>query len=118
MSIFTRREFLSTTTKGAAATSLMSASLLEAIACTNRMSHHDKVRAALIGCKGVGWANLTSALKTPGVEFVSLCDVDQNILTQRSAELEKLTGKKTVNVLPCRIWLFTVIRPPCCCTIA
>jgi predicted dehydrogenase len=98
MKTFTRRDFLSTTTKGAAAASLLSASLLEAIACTNRMGPNEKVRAALIGCNGVGWDDLTAALKTPGIEFVSLCDVDQNVLLKRSAELEKATGKKTRNV--------------------
>ena len=88
MKTFTRRDFLSTTTKGAAAASLLSASLLEAIACTNRMGPNEKVRAALIGCNGVGWDDLTAALKTPGIEFVSLCDVDQNVMLKRSARLK------------------------------
>jgi predicted dehydrogenase len=52
------------------------------------------VRVGLIGCNGMGWANLTSFLKHPGVECTALCDVDSNVLNRRSAELEKRAGKK------------------------
>jgi predicted dehydrogenase len=42
----------------------------------------------------MGWANLTSFLKHPVVECTALCDVDSNVLSRRSAELEKRAGKK------------------------
>ena len=53
----------------------------------------DKVNIALIGCKGMGQYNLKDHLKVPGVECVAMCDTDENILTERAAEITKLTGK-------------------------
>lgn len=63
-------------------------------ASSKSVSAADKVTIALIGCKGVGWANLQSHLRVPGVECVGLCDVDQNVLDERSAEFEEMTGTK------------------------
>ena len=40
----------------------------------------------------MGWADLTSMIKHPGVRCVALCDVDQNVLTRRAADLEKLNA--------------------------
>lgn len=51
----------------------------------------DTVSVALIGCNSMGWADLTSMLKHPGVRCVALCDVDQNVLNRRAADLEVLT---------------------------
>jgi len=56
------------------------------------VSAADTVSVALIGCNSMGWADLTSMLRHPGVRCVALCDVDQNVLTKRAAELEKLTS--------------------------
>jgi len=58
------------------------------------VSANEKVVVALIGCNNQGWVNLVSMLKVPHVECAALCDVDQNILNKRAAELEKMTGKK------------------------
>lgn len=54
----------------------------------------DKVVVALIGCKGMGFNDLSAFLKQPGVVCAAMCDVDSNILNQRAAEVEKLTGKR------------------------
>jgi len=59
-----------------------------------RTSAADTVSVALIGYNSMGWADLTSMLRHPGVTALALCDVDQNVLNRRAAELEKLTGKK------------------------
>jgi len=56
-------------------------------------SANEKITVALIGCRGVGWSNLQSHLKQPGVECMALCDVDQNILDKRAAELKESTGR-------------------------
>ena len=58
------------------------------------ISPNDKVTVALIGCKGMGFSDLTAFLDQPGVECAALCDVDNNILQERAAEVEKKTGKK------------------------
>lgn len=55
---------------------------------------NDRIQAGLIGCKGMGFANLLSLLKNNEVEPVALCDVDQRVLTDRTAELEKGGFKK------------------------
>ena len=55
---------------------------------------NETVRVGLIGCRNMGWADLTSLLKHPGVACLALCDVDSNILSSRAAELEKKTGSK------------------------
>lgn len=50
----------------------------------------NKINVALIGCKGQGWSNITSMLKLSEVNCIGLCDIDDNILNQRKAELEKI----------------------------
>lgn len=57
------------------------------------VSQNDKIVVALIGCKGMGMYNLTDHLKQSGVECGGLCDVDNNILSERASSIEKLTGK-------------------------
>jgi predicted dehydrogenase len=58
----------------------------------NRIAPSDQLNIGAIGIKGMGWSNLTAALKVPGVNVVALCDVDQSVLDQRKADLAKLTG--------------------------
>lgn len=58
------------------------------------VSAADKVVVGVIGLAGMGWSNLQSILKVPGVECGALCDVDASILNERASETEKLTGKK------------------------
>lgn len=57
-------------------------------------SANETVRVGLIGCKNMGWSDLSSMLTHDNVECIALCDVDSNILNSRAAELEKKTGKK------------------------
>ncbi|HMR19437.1 MAG TPA: Gfo/Idh/MocA family oxidoreductase, partial [Sphingobacterium sp.] len=47
------------------------------------------IKVGLIGVKGMGWSNLTALLKQPNVQCTALCDVDERILDQRIAELQK-----------------------------
>jgi predicted dehydrogenase len=58
------------------------------------VSANDKITVGLIGCKGQGWANLRAFLGQPGVVCAGLCDVDQNVLNERAAEVEKMAGYK------------------------
>ncbi len=83
-----RRYFLKTAAALSAGT-LLSADLLAAI--RSGVSANDKIGLGVIGCKGQGWQNLTALLKVPEVECVALCDIDENILNQRKADLEKLS---------------------------
>ena len=56
----------------------------------------NKIKIGLIGCRNQGWANLKTFLDYPGTECISLCDVDDQWLYQRAADVEKITGKKPV----------------------
>jgi predicted dehydrogenase len=56
----------------------------------NRYPAADQINIGAIGIKGMGWANVTSALKQPGVNLVAICDVDNRVITDRLADLKKI----------------------------
>ena len=56
----------------------------------NRIAPSDQLRVGAIGINGMGWANVTAALKIPGVQVAGLCDVDKNVLDKRMGELAKM----------------------------
>lgn len=58
----------------------------------------NKVKVALIGCRSMGFSNLSNFLKYPEVECVALCDIDDEWLNKRAADVEKSTGKKVPNL--------------------
>ena len=58
-----------------------------------KMAASDRIHIGAIGINGMGWADLLSSLKQPGVEVVMLCDVDKNVLDKRLADLVKLNLK-------------------------
>jgi len=55
-----------------------------------RVSPSDQINIGAIGLNGMGWADLSSALKVPGVNVVALCDVDNNVLDKRMKDLADL----------------------------
>lgn len=55
---------------------------------------NDRINVGLIGCKGMGFADLTSMLKMSDIAVIALCDVDERVLAQRTADLEKAGVKK------------------------
>ncbi|MBO0933847.1 Gfo/Idh/MocA family protein [Fibrella aquatilis] len=93
-----RRRFLRQSTQVAAAGAFLPASLAGASA--RPVAPADTISVGLIGGNSMGWADLTSMLKNPGVRCVALCDVDQNVLTKRAAELEKLPAQTTIASKP------------------
>ncbi|WP_036379269.1 Gfo/Idh/MocA family protein [Muricauda sp. MAR_2010_75] len=91
----TRRQFVkkgSLFMAGMGATVVFPMELLGAI--RKNVSPNDKIQVGLIGCKGMGFSDLSSMLKNSEVEVVALCDVDENVLQQRTADLEKAGIKK------------------------
>ncbi len=52
----------------------------------------DKINIGVIGCKGMGFADLSSLLKINEVDCRALCDVDANVLRERAAEVETSTS--------------------------
>ncbi|MDR3094725.1 MAG: Gfo/Idh/MocA family oxidoreductase [Bacteroidales bacterium] len=50
---------------------------------------NDTIGVALIGCNSMGWSDLKDFLLNKNVRCLALCDVDNNVLQRRAAELEK-----------------------------
>ncbi len=80
-----RRRFLQGTSLAAAGLGL--ARPLAAAATQGSAPPSDRLRVGLVGCHGMGFANLRSLLKVEGVECVALCDVDQRDLERRTKDL-------------------------------
>jgi len=81
----TRRNFIKSTTVLAAGA---------AMPVWAKTSANDKINVGLIGCKNMGWGDLSDFLLHSDVRCVALADIDQNILTSRAEELEKKQGVK------------------------
>ena len=56
----------------------------------NNIAPSDQLNIAAIGINGMGWSDVTAALKVPGVNLVGLCDIDKNVLDKRMGDLAKL----------------------------
>ncbi|WP_349351128.1 Gfo/Idh/MocA family oxidoreductase [Flagellimonas sp. MMG031] len=91
----TRRQFVKRSglyVAGMGASMVFPTELLATIRKT--ISPNDKIQVGLIGCKGMGFTDLTSLLKNSEVDVVALCDVDENVLRERTSDLEKAGIKK------------------------
>ncbi len=55
-----------------------------------RVAPSDKINVALVGGHSMGWSDLESFLKNPETECVAMCDVDRNVLNQRTDDLVKM----------------------------
>ena len=49
----------------------------------------DQVNIGLIGCRNRGFAVLKNHLKVPGVNVIAMCDIDANVLEERSMVVKK-----------------------------
>ena len=86
-----RRKFLQNSASLVAGSMLISAFDNNAFAIfKNRIAPSDQLNIGAVGIKGMGWANVTAALKVPGVNLVAICDVDQSVIDQRLLDLAKL----------------------------
>jgi predicted dehydrogenase len=50
----------------------------------------DQINIGAIGINGMGWADVTAALRVPGVNLAAICDVDKNVLAKRMNDLVKM----------------------------
>lgn len=86
-----RRSFIRQAGLLAGTTMLASINQQNAFAAfSKKMAASDRIHVAAIGINGMGWADLLSSMKQPGVELVMLCDTDKNVLDKRMADLAKL----------------------------
>jgi len=91
----TRRVFIKNTALTTAGIGLASASVSSALA---GCAPSDRINVGLIGCNGMGFADLTEFLKHKQVECIALCDIDDEVLNRRAADVEKMVGKKPANL--------------------
>src|SRR4028119_2295658 len=94
----TRRKFINDSSRIIAATGLSTLAPASMFASVrkNNLSPNEKITVGLIGAKNMGFGDLENALKQPNVECVGVCDIDDAILNQRTAEVQKLQGKAPV----------------------
>jgi len=84
----TRRRFIQDSSKA-----MMGMSAAAALGpLSRRVAASDKIVVGVIGCNGMGFADLRSLLKIDEVECGALCDVDENVLNERAAEVELITS--------------------------
>ena len=96
-----RREFLKTSARGGAA--------LAALGGVTFLTHpervfgaNDRVRVAVVGLHGQGWAHVGEYSKMEDVELAAFCDVDENVLDERLAALEHMGIKKPARFVDLR----------------
>ena len=86
-----RRNFLQNSAAIAGGSVLLSALDNKAFAIfKNRIGPDEQINIGAIGINGMGWADVSAAVKIPGVNLVALCDVDKNVLDKRMNDLAKL----------------------------
>ena len=53
------------------------------------LGSNDTINIGAIGINGMGWADTKALLKISGVRLTAICDVDQNVLDKRKAEMKE-----------------------------
>lgn len=90
-----RRNFIKKSTLALAGSSAAFIFPMELLATIrNPVGANDRINVGLIGCKGMGFSDLSSMLKISETNVIALCDVDENVLKSRTADLEKAGIKK------------------------
>ncbi len=86
-----RRTFIR---NSALATAGVSVAASVPFAMNSCMGANEKLVCALIGAKGIGFADLKAFLGQKNTECAAICDVDENVLNKRIADVEKIQGTK------------------------
>ena len=83
-----RRNFIKGTSAALAGGFFMAPEILTA--SSKGFSANDAINIGVIGCNGMGWANVSSLVKMSDVVLTGICDVDKNVITKRLADYAKL----------------------------
>ena len=87
----TRRDFIKNSAIGFGGLALLETMPMEMIAANRKkVAASDKLNIALIGVKNQGYNNLRAFLKVNEVNLVGLCDIDDEQLARRKADVIKL----------------------------
>jgi predicted dehydrogenase len=87
-----RRKFITSSLTLATGAGMLSA--MPASGIGNILGANEKLTAGVIGINGMGNADIRAFLGQPNTECAAICDVDENVLNKRAAEIEKLQGTK------------------------
>jgi predicted dehydrogenase len=90
---WTRRRLLTTASGLVAAAPLLKVADAATFRNAGKKAN-DKLRLGLIGCGGMGAANMRNLMAFDDVEVAALCDVDDNRATNDIADVEKKYGRK------------------------
>ncbi|MFH0758093.1 MAG: Gfo/Idh/MocA family oxidoreductase [Bacteroidota bacterium] len=85
-----RRNFIKKTSMLSAG--IGAASILPSRVWGAKAAPSDQVNVALIGCRSRGFGSLKDHLSFGETNCVAMCDVDQNLLEERAAEIKKTYG--------------------------
>jgi predicted dehydrogenase len=87
-SMVSRRDFLKTS--GRTGVSLAALSAAGLVGPREILGANDRVRVAVCGLHNRGWDHVRYYNKVPNVQVAALCEVDDNVLRKRLADMEKL----------------------------
>src|SRR3972149_1095047 len=87
-----RRKFIANSLTLAAGTGMLSA--MPSFNFGKIPGANEKIVAGVIGINGMGFADIKAFLGQPNTECAAICDVDENVLNARAADIEKIQGKK------------------------
>lgn len=98
----TRRDFLKTSAKTGAA-GLAALGGISFITKPDRVfGANDRVRVAICGVRGRGNDHIRSYSRLANAEIAALCDIDENVLDMRLAEVEKMGKPRPQRFIDCR----------------
>jgi len=96
-----RRDFLKTSARAGAGMAALSG--VTFLAHPERVfGASDRVRIAVVGLHGQGWSHVEEYCHMKDVELAAFCDVDENVLDQRLAEVEKMGVKRPARFIDLR----------------
>jgi len=96
-----RREFLRTTARTGAGMAALSG--ITFLTHPERVfGANDRVRIAVVGLHGQGWSHVEEYCHMQDVELAAFCDVDEHVLDQRLAEVEKMGVKRPARFIDLR----------------
>ncbi|MDR0743597.1 MAG: Gfo/Idh/MocA family oxidoreductase [Tannerella sp.] len=90
----TRRNFLRQSASTVAMGLIMPSVLGSNNPYTGFTGANDRIRVGLIGCRSMGWGNLTDFLLHPDVDCIALCDIDRKVLENRAGEVRQLRNRE------------------------
>jgi predicted dehydrogenase len=95
MEKITRRSFLDSSTRFSAGATLAAGVSASAVTASARQaSPNDQINVALVGCGGMGKANLRDFLRVQEVQCLAVCDVDDQRIEEAALMVEKSRGKR------------------------